>query len=131
MKKKYSVPKYRLRYTAEFKHQVCREYVSGQYSKSELQEKYGIKGKSRLLDWLNELGYSQYIRENAIKIMRKNRVLNLKKTKHIQQGSDSERIKNLEKALQDAQLKAAAYNKMIEIAEQEYKIKIRKNLNTK
>jgi len=131
--KKYTGPKYRNRYTEEFKHQLCREYLSGKYTKTELQEKYAIKGKSRLLSWLRELGYMEYIRENEIKIMKHyKRKYKIKKTKISKQPERSpEQIEHLENALWDAQLQVAAYGKMIEIAEQEYKIKIRKNLSTK
>lgn len=118
--------KFRYRYAEEFKHQVCREYLSGLYNKTELQEKYGIKGKSRLLSWLHELGYTEYIRENNIQIMKKYR--SLKRQKPDEFTTQDEQLQN---ALQDARLQAAAYLKMIELAEKQYKIKIRKNLNTK
>ena len=124
--KKNSGPKYRVRYASEFKHMVCREYLNGNYTKTELQDKYGIKGKSRLLSWLHELGYIEYAHEKGIVIMRK------KKEKETENSERSpEQIKDLEDALKDAELKAAAYSKMIELAEKQYNIKIRKNLNTK
>ena len=119
----YTVPKYRVRYAEDFKHQICREFLSGNYTKEELQKKYAVKGKSRLLGWLRELGY---ISANSIQPMRKPRVKKPKKRKPV-----PEDIKELENALQDAELKAEVYRKMIEIAEQQYKIKIRKNSNTK
>ncbi len=127
--KDYTVSKFRIRYTVEFKHQVCREFLSGQYSKTELQEKYDIKGKARLLNWLRELGYMEYIRENSIQVARKYRVT---KTKILKRKEfNSSQLEGLQNALQDAQLEAAAYRKMIELAEEQFKIKIRKNLNTK
>lgn len=46
-------------------------------------------------------------------------------------SSDSEEIKQLKKELEETQLKAEAYKKIIEIAEQELKINIRKKSNTK
>jgi len=118
--------KFRIRYAEEFKHQVCREYLSGHYNKTELQDKYGIKGKSRLFTWLRELGYTKYIRENNIQIMKKYRSLKRQKLNEVP-GQDQ----YLQNALQDARLQAAAYMKMIELAERHYKIKIRKNLSTK
>jgi hypothetical protein len=85
----------------------------------------------RSFSWLHELGYMEYIREKGIKIMRKYRK-KPKKIKISEESSQScEQAKDLENALQDAELKAEAYCKMIEIAEKQYKIKIRKNLNTK
>ena len=41
------------------------------------------------------------------------------------------KIKRLERELEDAQLRAEAYSKMIDIAERELKISIRKKSNTK
>lgn len=124
--RKHTGSKHRIRYSKEFKHELCRKFLSGNYSKAELQEKYRVKGKSRLLSWLRELGYLEYIRENSIQIMRKHTDTETKIS-----GQLPNDVKDLENALQDAQLKAAVYCKMIEIAEKRYKIKIRKNLNTR
>ena len=41
------------------------------------------------------------------------------------------RIKELEKQLKEAELKAIAFSTMVEIAEKEFKIPIRKKFNTK
>jgi hypothetical protein len=41
------------------------------------------------------------------------------------------RIAELEKQLKDAELKAIAFSTMVDIAEQEFKIPIRKKFNTK
>jgi len=40
-------------------------------------------------------------------------------------------IAELEKQLKDAELKAMAFSMMVDIAEKEFKIPIRKNINTK
>ena len=128
-KKDFSVSKFRIRFKDEFKHQVCREFLTGHYSKSELQSKYGIKGKSRLLGWLRKLGYMEYIRENEIKVLRKNHLT--KDKKHLEKASSSAEPAGLQIALDDARLEAEAYRRMIELAEGQYKIKIRKNLSTK
>lgn len=115
--------KFRVRYSEDFKHQICLKYLSGHYTKTALQEQYGIKGKSRLISWLRELGY---ISENGIQFMSTPKVMKLKTSEN-----QSEHIRHLENALEDAQLQLAVYYKMIEIAERDYKIKIRKNFNTK
>jgi hypothetical protein len=41
------------------------------------------------------------------------------------------RISELEKQLKDAEMKAIAFSTMVDIAEEEFKIPIRKKLNTK
>jgi len=45
--------------------------------------------------------------------------------------SDKQLIEELRKQLEEEKLKAIAYSKMIDIAEKEFKISIRKKLNTK
>lgn len=64
------------------------------------------------------------------------------KKKIIKQGTEAsgsnyemlqlqKRISELEKQLKDTELKAIAYSTMVDIAEKEFKIPIRKKLNTK
>ena len=117
-KKGSTVSKHRIRYREEFQHEVCLLYLTGRFTKAELQNKYGIRGKSRLFTWLKKFGY---IAQNSIKSMSNNKA-------SVNKSSQKKDIKN---ELEDAQLKAEIYSKMIEIAEQEYKIKIRKNSDTK
>ena len=114
-----SSSRYMIRYTAEFKNKVCKEYIDSKESKSYLQCKYGIKGHDRLLNWLKNYPYleQEYIPHS------------MKKHISSEDRSKSElekRIKELEKQLEWSQLKEEAYLKMIEIAEQEFKISIRK-----
>ena len=54
-----------------------------------------------------------------------------KKIKDNNEKELKERIKKLEKELEDANLRAEAYSTMIDIAEKQLKIKIRKKSNTK
>ena len=115
--------KYRVRYSDDFKHQICLKYLSGHYTKEGLQAEYGIKGKSRLLSWLRELGY---ISETGIQFMSPPKIAKPAASENV-----SEHIRRLEEALIDAQLQAAIYHKMIEVAERDFQIKIRKNLDTK
>ena len=119
---KNQISSFRPSYGTEFKHEVCRKYMCGRHTKTELQELYGIKGKSRLLTWLRTLGYENQVKEV---VMKRTQMPRLKKPK------EAANPQSLEEALEDARLQAAMYAKMIEIAEREYKIKIRKNSNTK
>lgn len=90
---------------------------------------------------MKQLGYN-----TGIKTRRPNIVSNLypMTQKKIKQGnavnsSDEsfetrqlkKRIADLEKQLKDAELKAIAFSTMVDIAEKEFKIPIRKKLNTK
>jgi hypothetical protein len=52
-------------------------------------------------------------------------------TNRLSGNEDQESLSQLKRELQEARLLAEAYRKMIEIAEQEFKIKIVKKSNTK
>ena len=112
---------FRPTYNEEFKHEVCRKYLCGQFTKTELQEMYNIKGKSRLLTWLRTLGYIDKEKPSVMK----------RRTPKQQRPDDKKSKQSLEEALEDAKLQAAMYARMIELAEEKYKIKIRKNSDTK
>lgn len=118
--------------------EMIKEYLSGNYSKVEIWKKY--TGQSvehgKMLQWMGMLGYSDKI-ENPIK-----RHLSsgfTKQERPILAANDNpqdprdlqKRIKELERQLENAQLKAEGYELMIEIAEKELKIPIRKKSDTK
>ena len=125
---KLSKSKYSTRYSLEFKKQVCNEYLTGNFTKKEIWEKYtGHKQEhGSLLKWLRELGYVKYGQNInfalAMKTNKKEKTLNGPKDT----GPLKRKIKELEKALADAELKAFAYSTMIDVAEKELKISIRK-----
>ena len=48
------------RYSEAFKKQVVREFEQGALNKADLQRKYDIGGKSRLLDWCRKYGKFAY-----------------------------------------------------------------------
>jgi len=108
-----------IRYTAEFKNKVCNEYHSGKGSKSELQRKYGIKGHDRLKQWLEKFPFFDEPSTNQLH-------LSMLSTKGESKSELEARIKALEKELEESQLKQEAYRMMIDIAEEQFKIKIKK-----
>lgn len=133
-------PKY---FTEVEKHKIIQELLTTQSTKVEIWEKYtGRKEEhGHLLRWMRQLGY-----ETEIKTRRPNIVSNVysmsqKKTKTDNTDTNDiesfetlqlkKRISELEKQLKDAELKAIAFSTMIDIAEKEFKIPIRKKLNTK
>ena len=124
------------------KHQIIQEFISSQCTKVEIWEKYTGQQEEngQLLRWMRALGYN-----TDIKTRRPNFVANqsymprVKKAREtIESQNDSfeklqleKRILELEKQLKDAELKAIAFSTMVDIAEKEFKIPIRKKLNTK
>ena len=115
--------KWQNQYTEEFKRSVCEEFLAGDMTLRAMEHKHGL-GNSRLNDWLIKYGYKvkkPYIIET--------RDMTRKKSK--KDTDKNTRIQELEKQLKMARLEAAAYRKMIEIAEDELKIAIRKKSDTK
>lgn len=118
--------------------EMIKEYLSGNFSKVEIWKKY--TGQSvehgKMLQWMRMLGYSDKI-ENPIKrhlssafTRQELPILATKDNLHDPRDLQK-RIKELERQLENAQLKAEGYELMIEIAEKELKIPIRKKSDTK
>jgi len=106
-----------LKYSEAFKRSVVAEYERGLINKDQIQAKYGIKGNSRVLEWCRRYGKLHYPKAVALGRPMKDQ--------------QKQRIKDLEKELADAKLKLVAYEKLIEIAEQEEGISILKKEEAK
>lgn len=112
---------------------IVEEYLVTGCRKREIWQKYtGQKEeKGGLLRWLRDLGYTdpykgrKLVRPNSVS-MSKTEVNNSVDYVQLQ-----EKIAQLEKALVHSELRATALDTMIEIAERELKINIRKKSNTK
>ncbi len=115
-----------------FKRKVIEEYLSTGCTKIELQRKYNIRFKSAISTWMKRLGYAENYKAPSLKFSSTNRTLlpdNIKKRKT--EFDLQKRIEELERQLQDEKLRADAYIRIIEKAEKELKIPIRKKPNTK
>ena len=104
-------------YSENFKKPVVREYEKGAFSKKQIQVKYNIKGKSRLLEWCRKYGTFDY-NEPAI---------NGRPMKDPQK----QRIKELEKKLKAAEQKLKVYDKLIEVTNRELHIDVVKKIEAK
>lgn len=129
-------------FTETEKHQIIQELISSKCNKQEIWEKYTgqVEEHGQLLRWMRQLGY-----DYKIKTRRPNFETNqivMPKKKKLQNPIDIEsesfenlqlkkRITVLETQLKDAEMKAIAFSTMVDIAEKEFKIPIRKKLNTK
>lgn len=112
---------------------IIEEYFSVRCSKREIWQKYtGMKEeKGNFLNWMRELGYNPKSQKDKFgvsnqKDMPKN--IAQESTENIQL---KDKIRQLEKALIESELRATALDTMIEVAEKELKINIRKKSNTK
>lgn len=125
------------------KHFIIQELLSTGCTKAQIWEKYtGQKEEhGQLLRWLRQLGYDSSIKTRRPNLGTKTTAMALKKEIKpvtITNGLDEfetlqlkKRVADLEKKLKDAEIKAIAYATMVDIAEKEFNIPIRKKYNTK
>lgn len=114
---------------------IIEEYLNSQVSKVTIWEKYtGQKEEhGQLLKWMNKLGYTNKTQNEPIFVTQPIEILP-QETLNIDHLSNQE-LKNelikLKRELEDAQIQAEGYNLMIDYAEKEFKIAIRKKPSTK
>ncbi len=146
MKQKKIIQKASKYFSETEKHAIIQEFLERQCSKADIWEKYTGNNREHghLLRWMRQLGYSTVIRTRRPNIVTEFRAMSKHKQKHKQnevstskEDTDFEtlqlkkRIKELESQLKDAEMKAIAFSTMVDIAEKEFKIPIRKKLNSK
>ena len=128
-------------FTREEKHQIIQEMIANGCTKREIWSKYTgqVEEHGQLLRWMKKLGYPT--KQKPLRVtFERNNVQMPRKRKSKQEAIAAEesfenlqlrkRIKELEKQLKDAELKAIAFSTMVDIAEKEFKIPIRKKFNT-
>jgi transposase len=121
-------------YSIELKHKICKEHVEDGICLADLVRKYGLSCHSLIHDWLRKLGYvegfdrkrrSAYIGVENFSALKKGTKKSEPKT------AEQQEIESLKRQLEDARLQAEGYRRMIEIAEKELKLPIRKKPDTK
>ena len=115
--------------------QIIEEYLNSEYSKAIIWKKYTGQNEEHghLRRWMYQLGYEDKYVKRAIFVTQPEVILpqeELNFTDLSNEELQNELIK-LKKQLEEAQIKAEGYNLMIDYAEKEFKIPIRKKPNTK
>ncbi len=118
-------------YSEEFKRRVIEEYLSTGVLKMDLLRKYGIKTKSGIQRWMKKFGYTDAHQFPKIKFTRLTLSAVAKKIDLNDNDELQKKIKELERQLENEKLRSEAYARMIEIAEKELKIPIRKKPGTR
>jgi len=113
----------RLYFSDVLKRRIIQEVLSGSISKEGARRQYGIRGKSAILKWMRKFGYASNFDSITFRM----------KSKELPEYPEQlkRRIVELEKALEEAKLSSKFYSTMIDIAEKEFKIPIRKKSVTK
>jgi transposase len=123
-------------YSEAERHEMIQDYLSSDCTKTEIWKKYTGKNEEhgQLLRWMLKLGYitneSPNIASKKSSSMPKKEA-NEKEKEEFENLQLKKRIAALEKQLKEAELKAIAFSTMVDIAEKEFKISIRKKFNTK
>lgn len=108
------------KYPLSFKRWLAREIETGKISRKEAKERYSLNSESTIWGWVQQYGLGKDV---SLAMMTPEE----KQT----QASLEKRIKALEKALDMANLKTIAAETMIDIAEEQFNIPIRKKAGPK
>ena len=119
-------------FSLEERKMVIEDYLQSGKTKTEIWKKHtGMKSEhGYILLWMRQLGYSisskitNFVNQNSSNMENK-------KIDSIENIEMKEKIAALEKALLNSELRATALETMIEVAEKELKINIRKKSFTK
>lgn len=116
-------------YTMQFKLQVVREIEDGVFTVSQAQRNYGIQCRGTVVKWLEKYGNFDPHYKVKKKVMKtaEQRLLELEQENRLLKKQKLA----LEKELSNSDKKVILFDMMIDLAEKEYQIPIRKNSNPK
>lgn len=106
-------------YGLAFKLEVIGSVEKGELTYKQAQKKYGIQGKSTVLVWLRKHGTLDWTLPKQ------------HMSKSAKEKTPEQRIKELETALEAEKLKSKLLDTMINIAEKQYGLSIRKKSSPK
>ena len=113
-------------YTLTFKLNVVKEIETGESNTVEVCLKYGIQSRSTISTWLRKYGTFDWENQTSSTMSKspEQRILELEAQVKLLEKQKSQ----LERQNYIADSKAIIFDMMIDIAEKEYKIDVRKNL---
>lgn len=128
-------PEYRTykKYSEELKKEAVFKVLSGELRKSEALRAYGIESYTSLDRWLEKYGHGILSEHKELLVQMGQRRKPKEADKGAMPGMDELKLEvaRLRKELHAAELRAEAYSMMIDIAERELKVAIRKKSDTK
>jgi transposase-like protein len=110
------------RFTDEFKLKVVKEYLETDISQDALKKKYGFGGSNCISNWMRKFGMKTP-NEEQIKLQR---IMSEEQGKTKREVELEAKIRELEKSLAYERLRTIALDTMIDVAERDLKITIRK-----
>ncbi|MFM7014858.1 MAG: hypothetical protein ACKOX3_00885 [Bacteroidota bacterium] len=132
----------RVRYfTDSEKHKIIQDYLSSNENKKEIWRKYtgDDTEHGKIIQWMRKFGYKDKMglqRPMNVHLMASKKTKTIepcinKADEHFEKEQLRKRVAELEQKLKDAEMKAIAFSTMVDIAEKEFNIPIRKKYNTK
>ena len=117
------------RYDPDERVEIVREFLTGKFTVRQIMDKYMINAEATFFSWL-----ASHISEAQSLSLRENNVTPsdmANKSKDDQIRELKERLRQAEKRAEMEELRAKAYSKMIDVAEETFNIPIRKKSGTK
>jgi transposase len=112
-------------YSMSFKLQVVQEIEQGEISVSGSKIKYGIQGDSTILKWLRKYGNFDWENQTPSNMPKSQELKILELEQKVRLLEKQKAL--LEKRVENADKKSIFFDMMIDMAEKEFKIPIRKN----
>ena len=116
--------KAQIRYSEAFKNKVLQEIEEGHLSQAEVRRKYGLKYNMTIRRWIKQLGKKHLL----------NRTVRIEMPDEINPSDIIKQLKaekqQLESALAQSQLKVICLESLVEVAEEQYGIDIKKKFGT-
>jgi transposase-like protein len=114
-------------FSNEIKSQVVHEYLTTDVSQKELMQKFNIRGNNTIKLWMRKFD----LQEPSHQQIEIQRIMAKKKDQTPYEQELEAKIKKLEEQLEYEKLRTLALNTMIDIAERDLKISIRKKSGAK
>ncbi len=114
------------KYTEEFKWKVVKEVLDGHLTKEAARILYGIKGNSDILYWMRQYSGIENYKEGGLPLKQSEDMAKLKAEIELQ-----DRLNALEEQLSIEKLRADLWQKMVEVAEKELNIDIKKKYGSR
>lgn len=114
-------------YPDELKYKVVQEYLTTSKSQKELRKEYGIIGVNAISKWKLKFGEVKL----SLKEIKLHKEMSKEKKLTSREIELEVKLRKAEDALEKEQLRSLALSTLIDIAEREFKIPIRKKPGTK
>ena len=115
------------RFPDELAYQILQEYLTTDISQSELKKKYNFGGNGNIYRWMRKFGVSK----PDIEEINLNRAMSQEKESNPRERELELKISKLEDELQREKFRVLALNTLIDVAESDLNIEIRKKPGAK